>query len=105
MKAVCPCCGGDIKAIDPQKLLQIVSPTFAEMVTRLLKSPGEYVRTEELARYIWRRDPNGGPESPAININNLVSYNKRRLTALGWEVVGRMGRHGGYMLRVSEAAQ
>lgn len=98
MDTKCPCCGQSVESFDPDKLIAIVSPVMAEMIEALLKRPGQYVSTDELARYIWRRDSNGGPANPAVSIWNLVAFNKRRLAALGWAVKSRTGRYGGYML-------
>ena len=100
----CPCCGQTVDAIDPRKLAAIVSPVMAEMVAVLLKNPGQYVPTEEIARFVWRRDPNGGPANAAVSICNLIAFNKTRLAALGWAVKGRLGRYGGYMLTTLDEA-
>jgi hypothetical protein len=103
-KTKCPCCGQAVASIDPAKLAAIVSPVMAEMIEILLRHPGEFVPSEKIAQHIWRRGADGGPTNTATAICSMVNFNRRRLKALGWEVKGRMGRYGGYMLSAVEAA-
>ena len=96
--ANCPCCGQETKAIDLVTLAKIVSPTMGEMVDLLASQPGQFFTREQIARHIWRRTPEGGPEFLSSTVANMVNYNKRRLHALGWDIEGRLGSHGGYRL-------
>lgn len=100
----CPCCGQPTQAIDLATLAKVVSPTMGEMVDLLSSKPGAFFSSDEIARHIWRRTPHGGPEFLPSTIANMVNYNKRRLRALGWDIEGRLGRHGGYRLVIRKEA-
>lgn len=101
---LCPCCGQKTNAVKLETLIEVVSPTFAEMVSLLAKTPGKFVPTDQIARWVWRRDPNGGPENANVCLSNLLSYNRRKLKALGYIVEGRLGRYGGYRLCIVQEA-
>lgn len=99
----CPCCGQMTEAVRLETLVAVVSPMFAEMVDLLAKTPGRFVSTDRIATYVWRRDPNGGPINANVCLANLLSYNRRKLKALGYRIEGRLGRYGGYRLCIEQA--
>jgi hypothetical protein len=101
----CPCCGQPTQAVPIETMVAVVSPLLAEMVQILSKTPGQFVLTDQIASYIWRRDRDGGPENFAVCIASLVARNRQRLRALGWDVEGRLGRLGGYRIIVSHEAR
>lgn len=94
----CPCCGHPTNAMPVEKLAAVVSPLLAEMVGLLIKSPGEFVRTDRIADHIWRRDPNVGPVNFGVCISSLIARNRQRLHAIGWDVQSRIGSPGGYRI-------
>ncbi len=95
---VCPCCGQSVDAKPPTEAMEMVSPLFARMVSILLKTPGQFVDRERIARHVWADDPEGGPLNTAPSIRNLVAYNVKKLNAFGWDVEGRLGRYGGHRI-------
>lgn len=99
MTIPCPCCGQDVDSYPVEKLAAVVSPVMGEVVEALMSKPGEYVSVNSIASYVWRRDPHGGPENPNLSIANAIAYNRRRISAMGWEIKGRRGAHGGYILK------
>ena len=96
----CPCCGQPVEAYPLDRIAAIVTPVMGEIVARLMTCPGEFVPVEELVRWTYRRDPNGGPDAGKATIMNVINHNRRRLNALGWDVRGRMGRIGGLRIVV-----
>ena len=98
----CPCCGQPTEAVRLETLIAVVSPVFAEMVELLSKTPGQFVPTEKIASYVWRRNSDGGPLNANICLSNLLSYNRRKLKALGYRIEGRLGRYGGYRLCIEQ---
>lgn len=103
--SVCPCCGAETEAYPASRVAEIVSPIMGEIVSRLMRKPGEFIPTREIAAFVYRNDPNGGPDNPSVNIANAIQFNRRRLAALGWSIEGRLGFHGGYRVVVSSVVR
>lgn len=101
----CPCCGQEIAAMPPELLAAIVSDKCAEIVTLLARNPGKFVPLVEVAAWVYRHDPEGGPMNAGSCINQVVSYNRPKMRAMGWDIVGRLGPYGGYKLQVHENAR
>ena len=101
----CPCCGQTISAMPPEMLARVVSDRCAEIVTLLARTAGSFVPCETIIRHVYRHDPDGGPVTAAACINQVVSYNRPKMAAMGWQIEGRLGPYGGYRLKVIEAAK
>lgn len=94
----CPCCGQPTRSVPVETMTTFLSPIMSEMVLRLSREPGSFVLTSDLAYYIWRREPTGGPENAGICISSAVARNRARLRAMGWDIESRIGQPGGYRL-------
>lgn len=94
----CPCCGAPIDSAPLSAVMAEVTPVMAEVLTVLKRNPWEYTSGEDLARWVYRNDPNGGPVLAEKSISVVVHVNRPRLKALGWTINGRQGRGGGYRL-------
>ena len=101
----CPCCGHETNALPIEKLVRVLSDKCAEIVTILTTAPGAFVPCEEIVRWVYRHDPDGGPMNAAACINQVISYNRPRLAAMGWQIEGRLGPYGGYRLSVHPQAR
>jgi hypothetical protein len=101
----CPCCGQTIAAMPPELLARVVSDRCAELVTILAKSAGTFVPCAQVVAWVYRHDPEGGPYNARTCINQVVSYNRPKLRAMGWDIEGRLGPYGGYRLVVSQDAR
>ena len=101
----CPCCGQKISAMPPEILARVVSDKCAEIVTILAKSAGQFVSCEQVVRWVYRHDADGGPTNARTVINQVVSYNRPKMAAMGWRIEGRLGPYGGYRLVVSDDAR
>ena len=102
---LCPCCGAETDALPIETLVRVVSHRAAEIISILAKSPGEFVSCEDVVRWVYRFEPDGGPLNAATCINQIVSYNRPKLAAMGWRIEGRVGCYGGYRLLVSDEAR
>ncbi len=74
------------------------------MVALLATKPGEFFTREQIAAYVYRRTPDGGPQFLSSSVKNVINYNKSRLRALGWDIEGRLGLYGGYRLVIIKEA-
>ena len=101
----CPCCGQTIAAMPPEILARVVSDKCAELVTLLAKTAGTFVPCEQVVAWVYRHDPDGGPLNARTVINQIVSYNRPKMKAMGWNIEGRLGPYGGYRLVVSDEAR
>ena len=101
----CPCCGQPIAAMAPDLLARVVSDKCAEIVTLLARTVGAFVPCETIVRHVYRHDPEGGPNNAAACINQVISYNRPKMRAMGWKIEGRLGPYGGYRLVVDDAAR
>ena len=102
---LCPCCGQQTQAMSIERLVAVASPLAAEIISRLMKAPGEFVTSDAIARYIYRNEASGGPINYAACINQVISYNRPKLAAMGWLIESRLGPYGGYRLCVSPQAR
>ncbi len=100
-----PCCGHETNAMSLDRLVRVLSAKCAEIVTILNTAPGEFVACENIVRWVYRHDPDGGPMNAASCINQVISYNRPRLAAMGWQIEGRLGPYGGYRLSVHPEAR
>jgi hypothetical protein len=89
----------------PELLARVVSDKCAELVTLLAKHPGHFVDSDIIAAWMYRHEPDGGPLQAKQIINQVVSYNRPKMAAMGWKIEGRLGPYGGYRLVVSDAAK
>lgn len=101
----CPCCGQVIAAMPPELLARAVSDKCAEIVILLSKRAGTFVPCADVIAWTYRHDPDGGPMNAAACINQVISYNRPKMRAMGWNIEGRLGPYGGYRLVVSDAAK
>lgn len=96
----CPCCGNDVESYPLEVLKGIVTPNMAEVVTILARRPGQFISAREIAGFIHRRDKDGGPIQAENSVSNTITYNRRRLKAMGWNIVSKLGTGGGFALVV-----
>ena len=102
---ICPCCGQQTDALPIEKLVRVVSDRAAEIVTLLARDPGDFVACSDVVRWAYRHDPEGGPLNARTCINQIISYNRQKLAAMGWLIEGRLGPYGGYRLSVHPDAR
>ena len=91
--------------MSPELLALVVSDKCAEIVTLLAKTAGTFVDCQTITTWVYRHEPNGGPMNAAACINQIISYNRPKMAAMGWKIESRQGRYGGYKLSVHEAAR
>lgn len=94
----CPCCNQPIESYPLDVLEGVVTPKMAEIIVFLRRKPGQYLSARSIADFIYRRDSDGGPDQAETSISNAITYNRRKLHAMGWDVRGRIGPGGGYSL-------
>lgn len=100
---ICPCCGQELPAgfVAPREelvgRLQTSSWVFRAIVQRLAWRPGLKITCAELADYVYRDDPEGGPVRATDSIKEIVSRYRHELEPLGWALRSRRG----YWLEVS----
>lgn len=100
----CPCCGRPCEIFPLENALKMLSPVSAEIVECLALSPGQYVLTDNVIAYVWRRNPDSQPENAAICVSAAIARNRVRLNAMGWDIEARRGQPGGYRLIVLKEA-
>jgi hypothetical protein len=103
--SACPCCGAPVEADPLAEALRAVTPTMREIVGFLASRTGRLTSARELAGWVYRDDPNGGPLYDETSIAEVVRYNRPRLRATGWDVFGVRGRGNGYELRAYRSNQ
>jgi polyhydroxyalkanoate synthesis regulator protein len=97
---ICPCCGQTTDAVTIEQLARIVSPTMGALVRCFQAQPGEFITSSVLAARVYQHDKEGGPDYPGSSLNQLITYNRKKLRANGYDIESRMGRNGGYRLIV-----
>ena len=95
----CPCCGAEMVATEPARLIGLVSPTMREIVISLMRRPGEWICGDEIATHVYRNHRDGGPLNSRTVISLTIRRNRAAVEALGWDVVSKKGPGGGYMLQ------
>lgn len=105
MKVECPCCGSPTNALPFEVLVEVVTPVMAEVLEVLNRRPGTYVSASDISDHVYRRNSDGGPEAAEQSVTNVISYNRRKVAALGWAIQGKLGPGGGYRLVISENAR
>ncbi|RUW41514.1 hypothetical protein EOA37_09640 [Mesorhizobium sp. M2A.F.Ca.ET.015.02.1.1] len=98
--SVCPCCGSTIpdRVIPASELGAHLGNNniLARVVALMARSPGAWFSFDAIVDTVYRDDPNGGPLSARGSVQVSICRNRRRLNALGWDIVGRTG--SGYRL-------
>jgi hypothetical protein len=97
--STCPCCGQPIEAT-LEGALNAVTPMMRSIVEFLSRRRGAVVPCEEIADYVYRNYPDGGPLYAGESIRVTIYRNRQRLQARGWTVKGSKGNVGGYSLQV-----
>ncbi|WP_295805918.1 helix-turn-helix domain-containing protein [uncultured Nitratireductor sp.] len=103
MSGRCPCCGGMMPpgAVPREEIvgrLETTSQVFRDAVRRLAWRPGHQLTSYELAEYIWKDDPNGGPDTADAVVRVTIRRERHHLEPLGWRIERRAGHGGGYRL-------
>lgn len=101
----CPCCGAPVEADPLAEAMRAVTPPMREIVGYLARRPGEAVPRMELAGWVYRDDPNGGPLNAEAAVGMVVRRNRHHLRAHGFDVFARVGPGGGYELRAYRSNQ
>ena len=96
--ARCPCCDQIVAAYPIETMQAVVSPVMAEIIHALSRRAGEFVSCNDICDFVYRRDPNGGPEYPSSAVGRVIQYNRSKVAAMGWAITGRHGPGGGYAL-------
>jgi hypothetical protein len=97
--STCPCCGQPIEAT-LEDALNAVTPMMRSIVEFLSRRRGSVASGEEIADYVYRNYPDGGPATAGECIKVTIHRNRPRLQARGWTVKGSKGNIGGYSLQV-----
>lgn len=104
-RLACPCCGNWLPdgVVPREELAGLLlaaggNPTFARIVRRLARRPGHAVSGRDLADYLYRDDPDGGPLEAQEVISQIVCRHRNALRPYGWVLKSRAW--SGYWLAV-----
>jgi hypothetical protein len=101
----CPCCGAPVEADPLAEAMRAVTPLMREIVGYLARHPGRVVQAREIADWVHRDDPDGGPICAHESVQRIISTNRPRLRPHGFDVLGQPGPEGGYELRAYRSNQ
>lgn len=93
---ICPCCGqqwppGRTKndAVKVLRELMWPGPVQDKVITRLLRSFGEWVTRRDLIDAAYCEDPDGGPDSANSTMAVTINRIRKRVRLVGLELDGR----------------
>lgn len=93
----CPCCGGVVDApTELDTIIRNMPPVRGALLRAIASRGGDFARTKDLVREVWRHCPDGGPIAPHTTVSIHVANIRADLAGTRWTVGTVHGR--GYRL-------